>query len=232
MISHESSIRQSQGFTLIELLVVIAIVGLLLSMLLPALRKAKAQAQMVVCANNMTQIGRAAYLYAQDNDTFIPRGGQYGTWFRCFLPYVGHTKETSDYRNVKIYNCLSFPDKLQTVCYVVNSWTFNSTTDTTGHEVTAPTRLNTFLYPMTTVYMAENEEGFWRPVIQEENDPDIMRLDVWNPGHLPASAGTDITQGRRVAKNRHREGGNYLFLDWHVEYIPTKNMSIRYWRDK
>lgn len=224
--------RKEAGFTLIELLVVIAIIALLLSILLPALKKAKEQAQMTVCASNMTQIGRAAYLYAGDNDTFIPRGGQFGTWFKCFLPYTGHTSGTTDYRNVKIYRCLSFPDKRQTVCYVVSSWTFDSKTDMIGHEITSPTRLSVFAHPMTTAYMAENEEAPWRPVIQKENDPDIQRLDIWNPGHLPGSNGTDITTGRRIARSRHRQGCNYLFLDWHVEYIPAKEMSVKYWRDK
>ncbi|MCE5186772.1 MAG: prepilin-type N-terminal cleavage/methylation domain-containing protein [Planctomycetaceae bacterium] len=223
---------QPKAFTLIELLVVIAIISLLLSVLLPALRKAKAQGQQTVCNSNMVQIGRAAYLYAGDNQTFIPRGGQFGTWFKCFLPYVGQTADTDDYRNVKIYRCLSFPDKRQTVCYVVSSWTFNSKTDLTGHEITEPTKLSVFTHPMTTIYMAENENASWRPIIEDESHPDVQRLDIWNPGHLPASTGTDIGTGRRIAPNRHRAGCNYLFVDWHVEYIPTKDMSIRYWRDK
>jgi prepilin-type N-terminal cleavage/methylation domain-containing protein/prepilin-type processing-associated H-X9-DG protein len=221
-----------RGFTLIELLVVIAIIALLLSLLLPALKKAKEHARMTVCMSNQEQIGIAAYLYTEDNDSYIPRGGQFGTWFQCFLPYVGHREDTSDYRNVKIYRCLSFPDKRQTVCYVVSSWTFDSKTDMTGHEITAPTRLSTFSYPMTTVYMADNEEGPWRPVIEEETDPDIQRLDVWSLNHLPDSDTEDITNGRRVARSRHRQGCNYMFLDWHVEYIPTEKMSIEYWRDK
>lgn len=221
-----------RGFTLIELLVVIAIIAILLSVLLPALKKAKGQAQMTVCTSNTRQIGIAAYLYAEDNDRLIPRGGQFGTWFQCFLPYVGHTNDTNDYRNVKIYKCPSFPDKRQTVCYVVNSWTFDSKTDITGHEVAMPTKLNTFKHPMSTVYMAENEEGPWRPVIEDETNPDIQRLDVWTQSHLPASDTTDIAYGRRVARNRHRDGCNYLFLDWHVEFISTEDMSVKYWRDK
>lgn len=220
------------AFTLIELLVVIAIIAILLSVLLPALRKAKAQAQATICMSNVVQIGRAAFLYAGDNDNYIPRGGQQGTWFKCFLPYVGHTRDTTDYRNVKIYRCHSFLNKQQTVCYVVNSWTFSSKTDTTGMEIAAPTKLTVFKHPMTTIYMAENEDASWRPIIEDDNDPDIQLLDIWNPGHLPASTGTNVTTGRRIAPARHREGGNYLFVDWHVEYIPTKDMSINLWRDK
>ncbi len=224
--------KSTKAFTLIELLVVIAIIALLLSILLPALKEVKKQAQTVVCKSNIRQIGLATYFYAEANDTYIPRGGQFGTWFTCFLPYLDQKQSKTDYRDVKIYRCPSFPDKAQTVCYVVNSWTFNDAADPTGHEVTEPTKLRTFSRPETTVYLADNEEGSWRPVIKKQSDPGIMRLDVWNPRHLPGSTDEEMTYGRRVASKRHKKGSNYLFLDWHVEYIPTEDMSVKYWRDK
>lgn len=224
--------KRTRAFTLIELLVVIAIIALLLSILLPALKEVKKQAQTVICRSNVRQIGLAANLYAEANDTYLPRGGQFGTWFQCFLPYLGQKEKKEDYRDVKIYRCPSFPDKEQTVCYVVSSWTFDDKNDEDGHEVTQPTKLRTFRRPKDTVYLADNEEGPWRPVIKQEGDPDIMRLDVWNTGHLPDSTSENITYGRRVARERHKEGSNYLFLDWHAEYIPTEDMSVKYWRDK
>ncbi len=224
--------KSPKGFTLIELLVVIAIIALLLAVILPALLKSKKQAQMVVCRSNVRQIGTAAYLYAEAYDTYLPRGGASGTWFKCFLPYVDDKSNEGDYRRVKIYRCPTFRDKRQTVCFVVNSWTFDDKDDQEGHEITAPTKYNTFKGPAYKVYLADNEEGDWRPIIEEEGDPDILRLDVWNPGHLPGSDSENVTYGRRVAKERHRKGSNYLFLDWHAEYVATEDMDIRYWRDK
>jgi len=64
--------RNSNGFTLIELLVVIAIIALLLSVLIPALSRAKIYAQRLQCANNLKQQALGTLLYAGDNDNYVP----------------------------------------------------------------------------------------------------------------------------------------------------------------
>jgi prepilin-type N-terminal cleavage/methylation domain-containing protein len=78
----------AHGFTLVELLVVIGVLGILASMLMPALAKAKAKANATKCLNNIRQVTMAATMYAGDNDDELPRRlRKNATWVFALEPY-------------------------------------------------------------------------------------------------------------------------------------------------
>lgn len=63
-----------RGFTLVELLVVIGIVALLISILMPALQRARTAAQRTQCLSNLRQIAVGYRMYIDENRGFLPRG--------------------------------------------------------------------------------------------------------------------------------------------------------------
>lgn len=83
--------RHFRGFTLIELLVVVSIIALLVSILMPALERARKQARQVVCMARLRSLSQAAMLYAIDNEDKLPLVGQRnhrGNLYNNAYPYA------------------------------------------------------------------------------------------------------------------------------------------------
>jgi len=226
-----AGMRETRGFTLIELLVVIAIIAMLMGILVPVLRKVREQGKDVVCQNNMRQIGLAANFYGDHYDLYIPRSAEWGgdikPWFQLFMPFLAQEAVRDDYRSVDIFRCPSYPDKEQTVCYVVNGW--RSGNNNSGGMQRVATKLTACDSPASTIYLADNEDGPWRTIIKKATDRDVTRCDVFRDSHLPMSENQGTTDGRRVARARHKNGCNGLYLDFHVGWTAAEDMTAEMW---
>ncbi len=115
-----------KAFTLIELLVVIAIIALLLSIMLPALSKAKEITYRIICRNNIRQQCLGTIIYSEESDGWVPDPGNAGGWFWDVNFWA--TNEISDKSGVdyKAFYCPSNKTKKSDDArYWQYSWVFS-----------------------------------------------------------------------------------------------------------
>ncbi len=216
------------GFTLIELLVVIAIIAVLMAILMPALQKVRKQGYQVVCKNNLKQIGLGADMYAESNKYLVPRGLIYATdptWFEYFMPYLSQKPTGNDYRTVKIYRCPAYPNKNQTVCYIINGWKFGGQNGEIDQQEESPTNIMSLKQASKTIYLTDFEYGDWITIITEAKQAGIENCDIRQASdlaYIPQTDGTlKLSETRRVPLDRHSRGSNILYFDWSVGHLES-----------
>jgi prepilin-type N-terminal cleavage/methylation domain-containing protein/prepilin-type processing-associated H-X9-DG protein len=108
--------RGNLAFTLVELLVVIGIIAILMSMLMPAMSRAKQKANAITCLNDIRQLGLSSTLYAGDHDGEFPRRMTLfspNVWMFALKPY---------YLNEKILKCPNDRWLNEWRSYLINGW--------------------------------------------------------------------------------------------------------------
>ncbi len=116
---HVFARSRRRAFTLVELLVVIAIIGILVSLLLPAVQAAREAARRAQCSNNLKQIGLALHNYHSAFSTLPPGGVHSGdnnvrseafiNWAISILPFLEQQPLFDSY-NPNLYN--THPDNM------------------------------------------------------------------------------------------------------------------------
>ncbi len=190
------------AFTLVELLVVIGIIALLIAVLLPALRRARDQANKTACMSNLRQIAMGFMLYASDNKDYCPWGSRadnpgnadlVSDWIH-YRNGIGNLKiETSAILKsmkikgamlAKLVRCPSdtWEDRvLYQYSYSMNMF-FDSRPGYFPAEGGAPIRLSTTRRASEKILLAEENEktindGFWAP--GNSTAPPSVSLSTW-----------------------------------------------------
>ena len=114
-------------FTLLELLIVIAIIGILVSILMPSLNKAREKAKRAVCKSNQAQIGRAINVFAKTQKGRVPIGnwssyqGNYFMKVNSYYPLLGSLYKTETVTAQDIFYCPSRSERPEDYDFTADS---------------------------------------------------------------------------------------------------------------
>lgn len=250
--------NKNNGFTLVELLVVIAIIGILASLLLPALSGAKARAQATYCRNNLRQIGIAMINYTQEKGVYpnygrviTPSEPNGSTWYDDIMP--GLPKGWGN----GVYQCPMYKGEVKTLCYP-DSMNYGLSIGSYGYNVGTKDideRAGRFLYGLEKYSIWENFQGTSAKESWVVNPSDMIMVgESFSRTCISEQSRSSFTEGfdaisRRLQRldlwytmdlsevsRRHRGMSHVVFADGHVEavklqklFFDTDEASLRRW---
>ena len=229
-----------KGFTLIELLVVIAIIAVLLSILMPAMRKIKEMARESACKSNLRSVGLALQMYLDDYERKIPNTGsanQYlwheadGVTYRKAgstdsywgLYYIDYLKETKIFGCPSLvrvpegliysYSNISDASIIQHAAYGLNHHSRNR-----GRNTNDIHRISEFIF--CTDHAEPRPECDTSDAFHNNDTPGAMNLTQYRSGGRARQYRQIFRHNIRYADD-DRTGGraNTLWLDGHVSAI-------------
>ena len=207
--------RLRGAFTLVELLVVIGIIALLLSILMPSLRKARSIAMRLACASNLKQISLAMNLYLNGNENTYPcaqdpvsTAPAYWLWmgrgWRGFVePYLG---DNIDANNPSALFCPQdhiAKDKYESTSYAYSMAFYHS-----------PEQIDDMNSPADTY--ANPQPSVPQRSVNVARPSGKILIGEWLSNHsaIDRDSGWWCWQGSR----------NYVFVDGHVRLLDAKQI--------
>jgi prepilin-type N-terminal cleavage/methylation domain-containing protein/prepilin-type processing-associated H-X9-DG protein len=198
-LSHRS---RRKAFTLIEMLVVIAIVGILFTLVVPTIEKARRNALRMNCASNLRQVGMAVKMYLMDHNNVFPPlepADKFGALATYYLPYLNGA--------TAVFRCPAQKNNLPSIygerLYIPgqsysNAWV--------GYEFNA-----FFAYATTGSYIRTLSS-------RDVNNASICAYAFDYPYNTNIVADAPYIP--------HQGGMNVLYLDWHVNWLEQSQYQI------
>lgn len=237
-----------RGFTLIELLVVIAIIALLMSILMPALRKVKEQGKQVKCLGNMKQWNLQAAMFTESNNGrfWSSDSGTPGYWFPRYMD-----EDLKDWKLNKTWLCPSgtrpIVDERGATApsfNIYNAWGIFR--DTGRNGICGSYGINGYVLIPASSSTATFEGGVpvvngWRTAGEpgSSNTPwwtESLRFDLW-PLETSAPAANEFEAWSsnnmgRCCINRHQGTVCTGFMDWSARKVGLKELYTLKWHKK